>query len=53
MGPEPDVSKQGNTGEAEGKIGGNEAGGEVSRPRPLTQRLTHTADWRALGPVNT
>lgn len=52
-GPEPDVSKQGNTGEAEGKTGGNEAGGESSCPCPLTQRLTHTADWWARGSVNT
>lgn len=52
-GPEPDVSKQGNTGEAGGKKGGNEAGGEGSHQRPLTQRLTHTAGWPALGSVNT
>ena len=52
-GPEPDVSKQGNTAEAEGKKGGNVAGVEGSRQHPPTRHLIHTADWLALGSVNT
>lgn len=47
------MSKQGNTGEAEGKRGGTVAGVEGSRQHPPTQHVIRTADWLALGSVNT